>query len=115
MLAIDFTFVGLKLVLLSLIILVGRINSMIYPVEGGMEDWLYAAGWDHTNGILRNCSRSGTAGEPDWTLLRPENRALVFLAETSNAKNPPIESLGGSFQVPARESRFIYLLTHLSC
>ena len=25
---------------------VGRINSIIYPVDGGMEDWMYAAGWD---------------------------------------------------------------------
>ena len=22
------------------------INSIVYPVYGGMEDWAYAAGWD---------------------------------------------------------------------
>jgi len=31
----------------------GRINSLVYPVDGGMEDWLYAAGWDP--GPLRQC------------------------------------------------------------
>jgi hypothetical protein len=30
---------------------IGAINSVIYPVDGGMEDWLYAEGWD--SGPLR--------------------------------------------------------------
>ncbi len=25
---------------------VGRLNPVVYPVDGGMEDWGYAAGWD---------------------------------------------------------------------
>eukprot|EP01041_Mallomonas_annulata_P006251 gene6251-12656_t len=32
---------------------VGRINSIIYPVDGGMEDWVYAAGWDQVN--VKHC------------------------------------------------------------
>merc|ERR1719422_1563478 len=24
----------------------GRINDMVYPVDGGMEDWSYGAGWE---------------------------------------------------------------------
>ena len=28
---------------------VGRLNNLVYPVGGGMEDWGYAASWDtHT-------------------------------------------------------------------
>lgn len=27
---------------------VAPINSVVYPVSGGMEDWLYAAGWDRS-------------------------------------------------------------------
>ena len=29
-------------------------NSMVYPVHGGMEDWLYAAGWDESASV-RQC------------------------------------------------------------
>ena len=29
-------------------------NSMVYPVHGGMEDWMYAAGWDDSSPI-RQC------------------------------------------------------------
>ena len=28
----------------------GRLNSQVYPVHGGMEDWAYAASWDTTPG-----------------------------------------------------------------
>jgi hypothetical protein len=27
----------------------GDISSTIYPVEGGLEDWAYGAGWDHAD------------------------------------------------------------------
>lgn len=26
--------------------IVGDMSSTVYPVNGGMEDWAYAAGWD---------------------------------------------------------------------
>ena len=29
-------------------------NSMVYPVHGGMEDWMYAAGWDESAPV-RQC------------------------------------------------------------
>jgi hypothetical protein len=119
---------------------VGRINSIIYPVEGGMEDWLYAAGWDHSP--VKTCSGVGGDGAvtvnpynpprgtknivlstqrrqldaqaiPSRSLASPasgtalvagtddvaENRAIVFLVETSNQKKPLDSSLGGSEKV----------------
>ena len=71
----------------------GRINSIVYPVDGGMEDWLYAAGWDKATN--RKCKETfafnGTsAGENEVN-----NRALVFLVETSDLKKPRDPSLGG--------------------
>ena len=33
---------------------VGSINSLLYSVQGGMRDWLYAASWDKPP--LRNCA-----------------------------------------------------------
>jgi hypothetical protein len=123
---------------------VGPINTLIYPVEGGMEDWLYAAGWD--KGPLRSCigdttpnkrtlaqgrrlftpAPSDAANDPaagsridggqhnstveDTTSSAPqrqlnqhehigENRAVVFLVETSDRKKPADSTLGGTLNV----------------
>ena len=74
----------------------GRLNDLVYPVNGGMEDWAYAAGWE--DGIKgRPCAaRPGypsaqTAAYPEGTL-----RAFNFLVETSNDKQPAAAGLGTS-------------------
>ena len=111
---------------------VGTINQIVYPVQGGMEDWMYAAGWDgveakeivqpfgggglkwkgrgaaknirkralaekegfptysfgpqshvqFTNRLTKNCTKHMN------TPYIPENRAIVFLVETSDKKQP---------------------------
>lgn len=38
----------------AICIILGTMNSMVYPVHGGMEDWMYAAGWDDSAPI-RQC------------------------------------------------------------
>ena len=156
---------------------VAPINSVVYPVSGGMEDWLYAAGWDRSE--LSTCdggnidiidartthlrraedpttsrkrplaaashkshrtslstrgekkSSKGYAGRSKvaYTKLVPpdidgssssirgralagrssnassayddpsENRAVIFLVETSDLKVPVASSLGGSKEV----------------
>eukprot|EP01035_Chromulina_nebulosa_P040268 gene40268-54454_t len=60
---------------------IGRMNSMVYPVDGGMEDWLYAAGWDSNPATLKTCQVRASISEMDKQLVHsaPENRALVFL------------------------------------
>jgi len=109
-------------------LLVGPINTLIYPVEGGMEDWLYAAGWD--KGTLRECTGQAATNQPrrprdrrqlssethqqlrhrgnetekkglKRKLAEPmgENRAVVFLVETSDRKKPLDSTLGGSVKV----------------
>jgi len=67
----------------------GPMNSLVYPVEGGMEDWMYAAGWDRNGGNVKKCAKYSNTEVPD-------NRALVFLVETSDAKQPQNSDLGGS-------------------
>ena len=64
---------------------VGRMNSMVYPVDGGMEDWLYAAGWDSNPATLKTCQVRAPTSEVDKRLVHsaPENRALVFLVSDS--------------------------------
>ena len=66
----------------------GPMNSFVYPVYGGMEDWTYAAGWDTAN--TKMCKKNLN------TPTIPDNRAMVFLVETSNAKKPDNKDLGGS-------------------
>jgi hypothetical protein len=93
----------------------------VYPVDGGMEDWMYAAGWDEQN-VKRNClglqdesayanqtrtlrhrlrrptsHRTLTTANPKKSLSG--NRALVYLVETSDAKQPAMQSLGHSDDV----------------
>ena len=146
---------------------VAPINSVVYPVSGGMEDWLYAAGWDRselstcdgadvvdtrTRTHLRRAedpiaSRDGAApshkthrtsssssssftrkkkksskayyagsssptrdrtgrralaGHSNASADQSENRAVVFLVETSDLKAPTASSLGGSKEVTIR-------------
>lgn len=42
---------------------VGPINSVIYPVDGGMEDWLYAEGWDQSF-LRKDCVGMGEIKVP---------------------------------------------------
>jgi hypothetical protein len=77
----------------------GDISSTIYPVNGGLEDWAYGAGWDF--------------GKPDATLLKctpqtyqlPDSikfgkdaysqvRAAIYIVETDDLKRPPENFLG---------------------
>jgi hypothetical protein len=105
---------------------VNQINSIVYSVDGGMEDWMYAAGWDKSH-VRMDCigskrlknrflraeevinSSSPIHASFSRRFLRNSgtskevalsgNRALVFLVETSDAKSPPETKLGGSAEV----------------
>ena len=65
---------------------VGRMNSIVYPVDGGMEDWIYAAGWDKDNVAACKNMKSDKNGA--------DNKAVVFLVETSDRKKPLDTTLG---------------------
>lgn len=102
----------------------GPMNSIVYGVDGGMEDWMYAAGWDRGDiphgaearqggsgtlrggrtsgpslrhrrlfGVLHNCTVETNSRHP------PNNRALVFLVETSDRKRPADNEWGDSSDI----------------
>ena len=74
----------------------GPMNTLVYPVAGGMEDWGYAASWE-THHVGRGCAPSTHGGYPSERTVRYPNataRAAVLLVETTNAKAPPPASLG---------------------
>ncbi|KAL7580141.1 hypothetical protein ACA910_012898 [Epithemia clementina (nom. ined.)] len=73
----------------------GPMNTQVYPVQGGMEDWAYAGSWDSERVIPCKPDRY-----TDYPLEKTEYnnatlRVLNMLVETSNKKVPTSE-LGSS-------------------
>jgi len=99
----------------------GRLNDLVYPVHGGMEDWGYGSSWDTTS----TCNPNTFGGYPvaktqynDATL-----RAFNILIETSNSKQPQSNTLGsdeelffyngqGNGHIP-RNVRLVLMITDL--
>lgn len=100
-----------------------------------MEDWLYAAGWDKatlkecagikTNAMAPPFLRSNSGGSKSRMLADDsekvaENRALVFLVETSNKKVINDDTLGDSLNVSGyycvcyTEVNLIFICLHRS-
>jgi len=73
---------------------VGTMNELVYPVEGGMEDWSYAASWDKDRVV--QCTPTTYGGyPPERTTYGPGNlRTFNALVETSNDKTPQDADLG---------------------
>jgi hypothetical protein len=83
--------------------IMGDISSTIYPVNGGLEDWAYGAGWDFfgKEATLEKC-------EP-FTYVLPNTiktgkvayknvRSAIYIVETDGSKRPS-ERLLGSRQI----------------
>lgn len=75
----------------------GRLNDLVYPVRGGMEDWGYAGSWDRHD----TCAPNTFGGYPaarttyeDATL-----RAFNILVETADQKKPAPATLGTDEEV----------------
>lgn len=73
---------------------VGRMNQLVYPVSGGMEDWAYAASWDR--GADTICKPHSFGGYPVEKMQynNAQLRAINVLVETWDDKTPPINQLG---------------------
>jgi len=72
---------------------------VIYPVNGGMEDWAYGASWDD-EGLVK-CSPSSFGGytAAKTTYNNVTNRAINLLVETAFDKTPREDLLGSSEEV----------------
>lgn len=94
----------------------GKMNTVIYPVDGGLEDWVYASGWDLSTNQIKLCdgytyykpyinikneleqiNNNNNHNEEEEYILTDfsnpyiqanHNRAIVFLIETSDLKKP---------------------------
>lgn len=75
----------------------GRMNDILYGVNGGMEDWAYAAsGWDSTTPTCRPSTYGGyPTSKTDYSGEKANAvRALNILVETSDSKRPSQSTLG---------------------
>ena len=78
----------------------GRMNDLVYPVHGGMEDWAYASSWDTSANV--QCSPSTFGGYPPskTSYGSSELRAFNILIETSDIKTPSASTLGDTSSNP---------------
>lgn len=78
----------------------GDMNSAVYPVRGGMEDWAYTASWEGKPIITQPCKPNTYNGyDSDRTLYSKfpyAVRNIMFLLEVSKNKNPDRKLLGYS-------------------
>ncbi|OWZ00286.1 hypothetical protein PHMEG_00028557, partial [Phytophthora megakarya] len=73
----------------------GTMNDVVYAVDGGYEDWGFAASWENeytTPKPIRTCNPSSYGGYPaaKTKYSNATNRAFNVLIETSNSKNTTI-------------------------
>ncbi|GAB9467912.1 hypothetical protein Gpo141_00005242 [Globisporangium polare] len=77
----------------------GAMNDIVYAVNGGMEDWAYAASWENSYsspkpiGVCNPKTYGGYAAEKS-TYNNATHRSFNILIETSTAKQPTASSLG---------------------
>jgi len=71
---------------------VGTMNEVIYPVNGGMEDWAYGGSW---NGAHTVCEPHDDEYPKERTVYSDAAlRCPMFLVETARRKEPPEADLG---------------------
>jgi len=76
----------------------GRLNDLVYPVNGGMEDWGYSGSW---GGKVRPCNPSTFGGynASKTTYNDSVLRAFNILVECSDNKTPSPQKLGTNEQI----------------
>lgn len=74
-------------------------NSVVYPVTGGMEDWAYSGSWEGFPIITQPCTPKTYNGyNPDKTMYdknyKDALKSIMFLLEVSHSKIPEQKELG---------------------
>jgi hypothetical protein len=74
-------------------------NSVVYPVTGGMEDWAYSGSWEGFPIITQPCRPKTYNGYKEEKTMYDKNykdalKSIMFLLEISNEKTPEQKLLG---------------------
>ena len=82
----------------------GLLNTVVYPVNGGLEDWAYAGSWedsvtDNKKPVIPKCSSAPLSAS---TYGSDEVRSMLFLVETDDDKYPLEKGLGSPAGVWSR-------------
>jgi Zinc carboxypeptidase len=77
----------------------GSMNDLVYPVQGGMEDWAYAGSFDPERVIQCEPETYGGYTKEKTVYTNSTLRAFNMLVETSNDKIPNVNSLGTSLDI----------------
>lgn len=82
---------------------VGDMGKLVYPVDGGLEDWAYGASWEKA---AISCSPSTLNGYPRerTSIDHSTKRCVTFLVETSRDKKPIEHHLGSDDDILSRGS-----------
>lgn len=73
---------------------VDRMNTIVYPVHGGMEDWAYAGSWDPNLRVHEGCTAEGYSASRTSAYSNASLRAFAILVETSDDKRGPPSEFG---------------------
>jgi hypothetical protein len=74
----------------------GDMNSQVYPVQGGMEDWAYAGSWDPDRVVQCQPTTFGGYDAQKTAYGASTLRTFNMLVESSDYKIPPDNMLGTS-------------------
>lgn len=72
-------------------------TDIVYPVNGGLEDWAYGGGWENKyndkDKVIPNCKQFNNSNN---TLQTSNNfvKSLLFLVECGESKIPDENTLG---------------------
>lgn len=88
---------------------IGTMNDVVYPVNGGLEDWAYALGFE-SSPYCSNTSFSSSLIGPICNMTLPSSS--IYLVETSHDKEPAESELGSSEQVWT-DSEYIPIIPRL--
>ncbi|CAD7967425.1 unnamed protein product [Amoebophrya sp. A25] len=80
----------------------GTMTDTIYWVDGGLEDWSYAASWEGSPNPINTCRTHTYKSYPESRTKYnngPDVRTVVYLVETDDLKTPPQDRLGSTSQL----------------
>jgi hypothetical protein len=77
----------------------GDMNTVVYPVRGGMEDWAYSGSWEGAPIIVQPCKPRTYNGYPaektTYDNIHSDGmRNIMLLLEVSHSKDPEQKTLG---------------------
>lgn len=82
----------------------GDMGKLVYPVNGGLEDWAYGASWTDQAVVCRPETLGGYPASKT-AIERNTKRCVTYLVETAQAKRPEAHTLGSSDDIEIKGAK----------